>query len=282
MSVSRLIGEIRILHRVLEPADFRSALGAMVAQAPQILVRRNLTPLDKAMSRDVKINFRGQILTIPAGSIDRQLASRNDNATFGAVREMFGSDVYLRAFKPMPDMDTVIDLGSNRGFFSLIATKILKARRVIAVEPTADYNAAFAYIAGANAIPDGSVTRINKFMGATDDDKMISLEKLFADCKVDRVDFLKCDIEGSEYATFAGNPDLVKRIANLAMEVHPWCGSTTKLVEFLTSTGLTVMTTDQHGHIVPTDKALYVYASRQGQLMPPFFAEGVKAQSPYR
>jgi Methyltransferase FkbM domain len=284
MSIGRLVSEIRTLKRVLEPADFRSALGTIALRMPQIIQNRNLSPLDKAMSRDIQIRFRGQTLAIPAGSLDGQLAVRSDNATFGAVREMFGNDVYLRAFKfvPMPKMDTVVDLGSNRGFFALIAAKVMKARHVIAVEPTLDYNDAYATIAARNNLVPSQVTRVNKFIGGSDDDQTVSIGGLMETFGISRIDFLKCDVEGAEYHAFANNPDVVKRIANFAMEVHPWCGSTAKLVEFLTSTGMSVMATDQFGHITPVDKAIYLYGSREAQLSPPFYSEGIKAMSPYQ
>lgn len=281
MSIGRLVNEIKILHRVLDPADFRAAIGFIASRIGKIVARRNLSPLDQAMGKDISINFRGIRLNIPVEAVDRLLLPRGDNATFGAVREMFGSDVYLRAFKPLPNVKTVVDLGGNRGFFSLIAAKILGASQIVTVEPTEAYNACFAAIAEANGISKSTYTRINKFVGATDDDKSVSLEKIIADNNITRIDFLKSDIEGSEYATFKDNPETVRKICNLAMEVHPWCGSTANLAEFLSSTGLVVMLTDQFGHIVSADKALYLYASREGQLTPPFYSEGLKGLSSY-
>lgn len=281
MSVGRLLQEISILRRVLSPQDFRAAALTIVKCAPQIIARRSLAPLDEAMSRDARINYKGKSLVIPVAKIDRQLAGSGDSATFGIVREMFGADVYLRAFKPLRNVATVVDLGSNRGFFMLLAAKLWEPKIIIGLEPTEAYNQSFSFISEANDLKAAELVRINKFVGGTEDERSVTLGGIIESNGLSRIDFLKCDIEGSEYAAFTGNPDALKKVANLAMEVHPWCGSTQKLVEFLISTGLTVMTTDQHGHIVGPDKALYLYASREGQLQPPFYAEGVAAASPF-
>lgn len=281
MSVGRLIEEIRALKRVLVPRDFLRAMSVLVTSVPSIVARRNLTALDEAMSRDVEIVYRGEKFVVPAGSIDRELAGTGDSATFGSVREMFGNDVYLRAFKPLRDVRAVLDLGSNRGFFTLIAAKVWDEAKVVSVEPTAAYNETFRIIAEANGLDRARIVRLNTFVGATDGDRAVSLAGLLNEQGLTRVDFVKCDIEGSEYAAFRHDAETLKRIGNLAMEVHSWCGSTPDLVAFLVSTGMTVMTTDQHGHIVGPQAALYVYASREGQLQPPFFREGIKVMSPY-
>ncbi|WP_040622626.1 FkbM family methyltransferase [Rhodovulum sp. PH10] len=281
MSFSRLMLEVKILQRLLKPNDFRAAIGALVATAPSIVSRKNLTAFDERMSRDLEICYNGKSVVIPAATIDRQLAGTGDNASFGVVREMFGSDVYLRGIKPLRDVTVVLDLGSNRGFFSLLAYKLWGPKTIVAVEPTKHYNASFAIIVSSNSIPADAVQRVNLFIGATNDEKTITIGKLMDDHGIGRADFVKCDIEGSEYAAFSGNPETVKRIANLAMELHPWCGHNSTLVRFLTSTGMTVMTTDQNGHIVEPDRALYLYASREGQIKPVYFAEGVTARSPF-
>lgn len=268
MAVARLFSEISMLRRVLAPSDFRAAMLQLAVNAPEILRRRNLSPLDKAMRRDVTISYRDRDIVIPAATIDALLDGFGDTATFGTIREMFGGDVYLRAFRDLGSMETVADLGSNRGFFSLIAAKLWNPRQIVSVEPQLQYNAVFATIIQENGLDAARIARINKFASGTDDDRNVSVAGIMQQFGLDRLSFVKCDIEGGEFSAFKDNPDVVSRIDNLAMEVHPQHGSVAKLVEFLRSTGMQVAPADQHCNVVAPDDAMYVYGSRLGRLAP--------------
>lgn len=203
------------------------------------------------MTRDLTTCSRDSPLAIPAAKVDAILAGTGARVTFGVVREMFGADVHLRSFKQIKDAKTVVDLGGNRGFFTLLVAKLRTLPKIAPVEPSEKYNDAFAAIADANGLDRAKFLRINTFaLRAANSRCSAATRKLSAAAATSR---WKC-IRAS---------------------------ATCELVSFIASTGMFALTTDQHGHIVTPDKALYRCASREGRLQPPFPEEGVAAMSPY-
>jgi hypothetical protein len=121
---ARLPREFRALSRTLFPRDLIAYLASVAWHAPEIIRAGTLMPADRSMTWDITITYRGAVLHLPLNALDRDLAGTGDTASFGAVREMFAHDVYLRWHDLLGPLHTVIDLGANRGFFMLIAAKV--------------------------------------------------------------------------------------------------------------------------------------------------------------
>src|SRR5580693_5359113 len=105
----------------------------------EILRTCRLTSVDAAMSRNMTVCFGKARLAIPLADIDRILRQRNDNPTFGNVRELYARNCYLHGLRLKTRQRTVLDLGANRGMFSILALVALQAELVVGVEPVPHY-----------------------------------------------------------------------------------------------------------------------------------------------
>jgi FkbM family methyltransferase len=133
------------------------------------------------------------------------------------VKEMFEENVYEIHGWHFSDDGVTVDLGSNIGAFAIQAVSI-GAKKVYAVEPEPHNLKALKNNISLNNLDDvisvlevgvsdfnGSATITDEGGGATIKDgkpgaeiKIITLDKLFKDNKIDTVDVLKIDVEGSE------------------------------------------------------------------------------------
>jgi FkbM family methyltransferase len=168
--------------------------------------------------------------------------------------ENFVRQDYLRNGIALKSGDTVVDIGANIGAFALHAASIVgPTGRVIAIEPAGrtfarleenvrlnnfgnltcvraaiDHEpgtlalslhpkSAFSSAHNVNANGDGAVEMV----------PCRTLAQIFAEYRLQHVDFLKVDCEGSEYGIFQSlSRELAARIHQIAMEVHPVEGMT--------------------------------------------------------
>ena len=151
------------------------------------------------------------------------------------MRELYARNVYLRHHDTgvIGPGDTVVDLGCNNGLFTLLAAK--HGARVIAVDaqsgfsgpyrpslqPTASsMGASFvsALIGGDRGLfRDRAVLTTGSHYADTPTER--TMDDLLAD--VDRVAFLKVDVEGSEFAIFAGALPWLSKVDALAWRRMP-------------------------------------------------------------
>jgi len=94
----------------------------------------------------------------------------------------------------------------------------------------------------------------------------VTVEEMMDRCDLQKVDFLKMDIEGAEYAIFRDSQEWLKRVDNLAMEVHYRLGDPGEIVQHLQNAGFRVAWADDNGDPVDTRSAAYIYASKTGWL----------------
>ncbi len=149
---------------------------------------------------------------------------RLKGSEFGLAREIYGRAVYFRPPEVILEPgDIVVDLGANVGVFTAPASVV--ASRVISVEAQSGFmdqiyeNAArngardrveveFGLIgAGAGAFSDGSVLHSATHFGA--EPPILTMPDLMRRHALDHIDFVKVDIEGSEFALCRG-----KRVAD--------------------------------------------------------------------
>lgn len=124
--------------------------------------------------------------------------------------------------------DVVVDLGANVGFFT---DKIAStASKVISVEGAPElfsclvkntYQHQNIEYLNANIISDRNVKEKN-IWSYRPSRLNINLKQLFEIYELDRIDFLKVDIESAEYDIFyeGFSSDLLSKIKNISMEVH--------------------------------------------------------------
>lgn len=122
--------------------------------------------------------------------------------------------------------DIVVDLGSNVGFFTDYAAK--KCKKVISVEGSAQIYSCLVK----NTYQNGNIEYINAnivdqnssihYTWSNNPTKLnLTIENLFDFCNLEKIDFLKIDIEGSEYEIFNNiDKSILKKINKIAIETH--------------------------------------------------------------
>ncbi|CCJ07833.1 FkbM family methyltransferase [Methylocystis sp. SC2] len=263
---ARLVLELGQLRQSLDMGDFLGYCAALAGNAGAVVKYRTLAPVDKAMRGTIAFVVEGVRILVPLDAMARMLNGHDETPTFGGAREMYASNVYLRAFRKGLKADTVVDLGSNRGLFLLLGAKALGARTLVGVEPQSFYTPVFAAAASANGLQAGDYTRYERFASATLRADTITLREIMERHGLSRIGFLKCDIEGGEFDVFLGDPDALRQVDNIGMELHPKEGDADALVRTLKDMGFTVVVTDQFANSVAPAKGHYLYASRTGDL----------------
>ena len=206
--------------------------------------------------------------------------------TAGA-REMYCRNVYLRTGFVMPRTGWVLDLGANRGLFSVWAA--LAGARVIAVEAQQGFGPEIQRLAMHNDVGDrvhveiavaGGTVRAGATAGVVADDQRWadtshgapdrpagrSVPELMSAYRTGRVGLLKVDVEGGEFAVFGACEDLrwLDQVDRVVMELHPAFGDTAALVGRLRQLGFAADPRDDEGTPVPASSArvAYVYCQR--------------------
>ena len=268
--ISTLAAELRSVHRM---AGGRAAVryaGEVLRKLPAVVRLGTLGPADEAM--------KGKSWTLSAGSRTVEL----DGPHWGGAREIYGRRVYLPSAKfAIEPGDRVVDLGANAGLFTLLAAAC--GARVLAVEAQSGFAPEIERNLDRNGLRD-RVTVIVALIGAgrgvfSDPEDVLSgshgcarppvleLGPLLDQHGFDRVDLLKIDIEGSEFALFQGEMSWLDRVRRIAMEVHPAHGEVPALAELLRSRGFQVSTTDDRGARTerPSERGGYLYALREAR-----------------
>lgn len=167
----------------------------------------------------------------------RMMVRRRSSDLF-VVREIFKRKLYGD-----PPSGVVVDLGANIGAFSLYAART--ATRVYAFEPessnfaqlkkNSDLNRALPIhifkkaAAGKTGLAPLFPTSINKGASSLvykrseslEQVETLTLEHILSLCSLTHVDFLKVDIEGSEYELFEdASVHTLRRINTIVMETH--------------------------------------------------------------
>lgn len=270
-TVLRFAAEYRALSRILNRGQMCSVVGASLAHAPAILRSRKLTALDKAMSRNLKVRFEGTPITLPLADVDRLLAARHDNPTFGNVRELYARNCYLRRLRLKKPVRAVLDLGANRGMFSLLALTALGAEIAVGVEPTVDYEDVYKLLLEANHCSLERAPRYRKFVASPTIEREnpienVSILTILREQRLERLNLLKMDIEGHERIVFS-EPEWLSRVDTIAMELHPETGDLSLIPRALKDHGFKYEMTDQNGKPAREEDATFLYASCIGELV---------------
>ena len=208
----------------------------------QCMKTKNLQPADRALGIGPYRVRRGNAI-----------ATLKCNNVISAIREIWVRDVYLKNdFVKIPDKGLVIDLGANAGNFSVLALSHNNNIRLIAVEPNKELNKIFWEQIDLNGWRDrvvlnryfiGTMSATQKMMLNdinTQDAEFISAEEFIKLNNIQRIDFLKCDIEGSEFGLIENNAPLLRITEQLAIEIHDSAGDRNHFLSKLKELGFTI------------------------------------------
>jgi hypothetical protein len=266
--VARGFREVAGLSRIAPAPLLASYFVSIARHAPEIISGRTLVPADQAQSGIVTVRCNGHPIRIPLDEIGGLLSGKDGSSTFGQIREMYASNVYLRAFRASMRLRSVIDLGSNRGFFQMLAICGYGAEIAIGVEPNPDFSPVAQCLRVCNRVEASRAPRHLALAASSEGDGRITLTNLMQRHGLSSVDFVKCDIEGGEFDVILNDCGGMDRVGNLALELHHDAGDPGVLLAHLTEQGFVAVVTDQFGRRTSGASACYLYASRSGDLLP--------------
>jgi Methyltransferase FkbM domain len=254
---------------VLGPVAYVRYLFLFIRHLGDIGKTGNFKALDKAMgSKPLKVRVNGVCFAIDCPFSDLKI--QDGTYTFGIMREMYIRNCYLRdgIAERARAARTVMDLGANRGAFSVMMAR--RAQKVVAVEFNPDFREVIARNMEINGFTHYAVeTAIVGSGGKVGEEgvkgsKEITIPELLEKHGMERVDLLKMDIEGSEYALFR-EPAWLDRVSALCMEVHPPFGRVQDILDTLASHGFQATARDQTFQKVrEAQQAEFIYAWKAG------------------
>jgi FkbM family methyltransferase len=267
---------LRDFHRLWQVADrgtfFRYSKQVLLS-APEIWRGKTLKHANERMRGGV-CHFR-----LPGGG-----AVTLDGKFFGIAKELYCRGVYfaLPGFELGPD-DCVVDLGAHVGGFTTLAA--VSAKKVVCVEaqagllPVIESNLAANRcrekvavewgLVGAGTGLFSSPARRRAASHYVKEPPVIAVSELFARHGLERVDFLKVDIEGSEYDLFGGEAGWLKAVRRVAMEVHFDFGDPARLAARLERAGFEVWLMNNDQQVVTSfdrrhgEDSGYIFAKRR-------------------
>lgn len=197
---------------------------------------------------------------------------------FAGAREMYARQVYFAVpgFDLQPN-DVVVDLGANAGLFTVLSA--LKAKRVVAVEAQSRFEAEARALLQQNGVLHKAAFEcglIGARAGVFVDQRLLheashferqppvlTFPELMEKHQLEHIDFLKCDIEGSEFDLFNAEATWLHKVDRIVAEVHSEFGDHGKLAELLVSFGFEITSLDSKLRPLqlPTrDEATYLFA----------------------
>jgi len=212
----------------------------------EILQEKNLQPVDRALGPGpwkVRLRTYGcEFLVWGPESIS-------------GIREMYVRDVYLRGgWLQVEPGDVVVDLGANMGNFTNLALASHPDVRVVAVEPSLSLNNVFRQSVGLNPGFFDRVLLVRAFAGSLGPEQIelmrdhpdyngapvLSEEELIVHAKLDKIDFLKCDIEGGEFGLIGRPSRILEMAQKIACEVHAFAGDPDQLLKHVRAAGFEI------------------------------------------
>jgi FkbM family methyltransferase len=257
----KLLGNIAGIHKACGLGAAIEYMAKIASVSGPIARAKNLSPADKLMSKE------------PRNWAVRGVQLELDGFYWTGAREIYGRQVYFptRDFFFTPGT-LVVDLGANYGLFSILAAQA--GCSVIAVEAQQGLARKVRTLAEAKGLrvdvrtaligaDRGQFSNEAEFLAQPDVEGIvprITMNELLGD--ITSVDFLKVDIEGSEFGLFTGDLSWLARIRKIAMEVHTECGDAGEICRALRLNGFSVSLRDEQGRLVEriTGPSGYIFA----------------------
>ncbi len=232
------------LARVCGPMVALRWLLAIATRFGEVRRKGNLQPADLAMGAGP--------YTCRLGKARARLSAPK---VVSGIREIWVRDVYLRGgFLTINDGDQIVDLGCNKGNFTCLALGHGPAVRCVSVEVNTDQVARLRSQLELNGFADRTQV-VHAFVGrdraqseklrdligdAGRGVEIISEDELIERCGIERIDFLKCDIEGSEFDLLTEDSRLLAMTRQIGIEVHKDVGDAEAFLAMLERQGFEV------------------------------------------
>ncbi|MEM6848535.1 MAG: FkbM family methyltransferase [Pseudomonadota bacterium] len=245
--ISKIASDFQGLAKVCGLLIATRWLLAVIITIPQILQTKNLQPADKLLGIGP--------FKIKHNSIKNEFWVTSESSVSG-IREMYVRDCYLEYGKLLlNDGDQVLDLGANIGNFTALALAHGPNIKVISVEPNNSFNKAFKRSIDLNPGFLERVTLVRGFIGSEidldrlnlaedpdySDAPFITEAELIGLCPSENIDFLKCDIEGGEFALLKPGSLILQRCRAIAIEIHSFAGDVNGFVNMLAAEGFDIV-----------------------------------------
>ena len=177
-------------------------------------------------------------------------AMMTGDRVLSGIREIWVRNVYLKDdFLQIAPDSVVVDLGANMGNFTMLALAHGEDVKVISVEPSSERNSLFQRQLEANGWEHRAVLD-RCFIGGRGEAQVELLkdehfrgavftteEEFLKKHELTRIDFLKCDIEGSEFELLTPDSPLLAITQQLAIEVHDFAGDRYQFLDRLKDCG---------------------------------------------
>jgi FkbM family methyltransferase len=239
-----------------------SANESVASRAASPLVRFLLeTPVVRVVGRKAYPIYRAKL---PTG--DQMFLRSRFDWDASTLNEVYFKNIYERDYR-LREGDVVIDVGAHIGTFVLKAARAVgPSGLVVGVEPASRNFGLLSKNVAENSI--GNVKLVNAGLGkepgraelniynrggenslfkrekppsAVESIEIKTLDMLAKSLSLNRVDFLKIDVEGFELEVLMGGKEVLKaHHPSLAMETHAWGPTVGELTEFLAAFGYTV------------------------------------------
>jgi FkbM family methyltransferase len=266
-SLKELVVELRAVFRILGVVGGTEYVMQLVLNIKAVLASSSLQTVDIAMDNRRRTYLAcGRKITLESGA-------------FGCAREIYGRGVYFAApeFSLSPT-DVVVDLGANAGAFTVLAA--ILARQVIAVEAQTGFVEQIHANTAANRCSEKVAVMLGLVGGTAGlfadrtllraasrfciDPPELSMDKIIEAHDLEQIDFLKIDIEGSEFGLFQGELSWLWRVRRIAMEVHCAFGNPLSLAQRLRENCFDVSILDNRGRRVErlTEMSGYIFATQ--------------------
>jgi FkbM family methyltransferase len=170
-----------------------------------------------------------------------------------SVREIWVRDVYLGGgHLSLPSGASVVDLGANRGVFTALVLSQQPTATVVCVEPDRDACGHIRHMLKLNGWEDrvrvmscfvGGETKVQAQMQTEENFReapFLSEDQFIEQAGLTRIDYLKCDIEGSEFGLLTPESRLLRMARQVAVEVHDFAGPRGEFIEMLRAQGFEV------------------------------------------
>jgi len=268
----RAVADILSVCRHARPASAARWLTSFAAHMTECQSTQSLVPADRIWVR-TGARFQppgGPVISLPG-------------AYTAGAREMYCRNVYLRTGFVMPRTGWVLDLGANRGLFSVWAA--LAGAQAVAVEAQQGFEPEIRRLAAHNGVSDrvhvqiaiaGGTVTAGANAGALADDEVwaatshgapqrpagMSVPQLMSAYQIDRIGLLKVDIEGGEFAVFGSGEDLrwLDQVEQVVLEVHPGFSDAAALIGRFRQRGFAVDLRDNEGAPVSASSGRLDYA----------------------
>lgn len=256
-------------YRVLGPITYIKMLFLLLCNSRKIISSGKMYFLDASMNKiaqPIKIRYNNRTYFFDLAYVDHRL-NEGEYFTFGNIREIFILDCYLKhqPKEAFSNSKIVLDLGANRGTFSILMTPV--AEKIICVEVQSRYRDIIKYNMELNNFKNYAIESC--FIGegglCTDlisNDNITTLDNIMDKYGLQHIDFAKIDIEGSEYVLFE-SPAWLRNVKYISMELHHEYGDINTILHALKEYGFSYVLVDESFKpISDATKALHLYASR--------------------